>query len=73
LKKLNGDPRSPPPFEDSRAGVTSAHAAGVAVVGLTTSASSETLKGVGATMTAPDYRDPDLLEFIRTRLGVAQA
>lgn len=73
LKKLNGDPERTIAFEDSRAGVTSAHAAGVAVVGLTTSASSETLKSVGASVTAPDYRDPELLAFIRTRLGVSQA
>lgn len=73
LMKLNGDPARTVAFEDSRAGVTSAHAAGVAVVGLTTSASSETLKGVGAVLTAPDYRDEKLLEFIRNQLGVAQA
>lgn len=73
LKKLNGDPKRTIAFEDSRAGVTSAHAAGVAVVGLTTSASSDILKSVGATVTAPDYRDQDLRDFIRTTLGVSQA
>lgn len=73
LKLLNGDPARTVAFEDSRAGVTSAHAAGVAVIGMTTTAKPESLREVGATLTAPDYRDPDLLEFIRTRLGVAQA
>lgn len=71
LQKLNGDPRRTIAFEDSRAGVTSAHAAGVAVVGLTTSLSAENLIAVGATLTAPDYRDPKLLEFVRGKLGVA--
>lgn len=70
LKKLNGDPKRTVAFEDSRAGVTSAHAAGVAVVGLTTSLSADSLMAVGATLAAPDYHDLKLLDFVRDTLGV---
>lgn len=71
LQKLNGDPLRTVAFEDSRAGVTSAHAAGVAVVGLTTSLSADSLTSVGASLAVPDYRDIRLLDFIRNRLAIA--
>ena len=71
LKKLNGDPTRTVAFEDSRAGVTSAHAAGLSVIGLTTSLSADSLIEAGATLGAPDYRDMRLLNFVKTKLGFA--
>ena len=73
LKKLNGDPARTVAFEDSRAGVTSASAAGLSVIGLTTSLNAESLIETGATLGAPDYRDVRLLNFVKTKLGFAQA
>lgn len=70
LKKLNGDPARTVAFEDSRAGVASASAAGLSVIGLTTSLSADSLIEAGATMGAQDYRDLRLLDFVRTNLGV---
>ena len=71
LKKLNGDAARTVAFEDSRAGVTSARAAGLSVIGLTTSLSAESLIEAGATLGAPDYRDLRLLDFVKTKLGFA--
>jgi HAD superfamily hydrolase (TIGR01509 family) len=71
LKKLNGDPARTVAFEDSRAGVTSASAAGLSVIGLTTSLNAESLIEGGATLGAPDYRDVRLLDFVKTKLGFA--
>lgn len=69
LKKLAGNAGQSVAFEDSKSGVTSAHGAGLSVVGLTTSMDPETLRTHGAVMTAPDYRDADLLPFIKERTG----
>jgi beta-phosphoglucomutase-like phosphatase (HAD superfamily) len=70
LKKLNGDAARTVAFEDSRTGVASANTAGLAVIGLTTSLSADSLVEAGATLAAPDYRDLRLLDFVRTKLGV---
>lgn len=71
LKKLNGDARRTVAFEDSRAGVTSAKAAGLHIVGLTTSMNAASLIEHGATLAIPDYRDVRLLDFIRATLDLA--
>jgi len=55
-------------FEDSRSGVRSAAAAGLAVVGLTTSLDEAALIEAGATIAIADYTDPRLLPFIHQRM-----
>lgn len=69
LNKLNGDPARTVAFEDSRAGVTSASAAGLSVIGLTTSLNADSLIEAGAILGAPDYRDVRLLNFVKAKLG----
>jgi beta-phosphoglucomutase-like phosphatase (HAD superfamily) len=56
-------------FEDSKSGVTSASAAGLGVIGLTTSLDGATLQYFGAHLTAPDYHDEELRRFIKDRTG----
>ena len=71
LKRLKGDPVRTVAFEDSRAGITSASAAGLSVIGLTTSLSAEILIEAGAILGAPDYRDRHVLDFVKAKLGVS--
>ena len=51
-------------FEDSRTGIMSARAAGLATVGIRTSLGDPALRAAGAVLTAGSYADPDLLAFI---------
>ncbi len=69
LAHLKGDVARSVAFEDSKSGVTSAHAAGLGVIGLTTSLDGATLQSFGASLTAPDYRDEELKRFIKDRTG----
>ena len=56
-------------FEDSLSGVRSAVAAGLAVVGMTTTLPSRTLIDAGATLTASDFTDRRIFALIEARLG----
>ncbi len=56
-------------FEDSRTGIASATSAGIATVGIRTSLAHEDLVAVGAVMSAAGYDEPELLAFIRQRVG----
>jgi HAD superfamily hydrolase (TIGR01509 family) len=56
-------------FEDSLSGVRAA-AAGLAVVGLTTTLSADVLIAAGATIAAPDFTDPRIPALITSRCGV---
>lgn len=51
-------------FEDSRSGVKSASAAGVATAGIRTGLSHADLMAAGAVLTARDFEDVDLLKWI---------
>jgi HAD superfamily hydrolase (TIGR01509 family) len=55
-------------FEDSLSGVRSAAAAGLAVVGMTTTLDSRTLIEAGATFTVQDFTDPRILALIEARI-----
>jgi HAD superfamily hydrolase (TIGR01509 family) len=55
-------------FEDSLSGVRSAAAAGLAVVGMTTTLDSRTLIHAGATFAASNFTDPRIFELIEARL-----
>lgn len=51
-------------FEDSRSGVKSASAAGIATAGLRTVLSHAELMEAGAVLTTNDFEDPDLMKWI---------
>jgi HAD superfamily hydrolase (TIGR01509 family) len=55
-------------FEDSLSGVRAAAAAGLAVVGLTTTLDPQTLIEAGATLAARDFTDPRIFALIETRI-----
>jgi len=56
-------------FEDSRTGIASATAAGLATVGIRTSLANAELIAAGASLSADRYDDADLLGFIAGRIG----
>lgn len=69
LDALGGRAERSVGFEDSPSGAKSAAAAGLGVVGLTTSLDDAALRAAGAAITAADFTDPDLIRFIRERTG----
>ena len=56
-------------FEDSRSGVQSASSAGIATIGIRTSLSQDDMLAVGAVMSAKDFDDPQLLEFVAATMN----
>ena len=56
-------------FEDSRTGIASATAAGIATIGIKTSLLHADLIAAGAVMSAAGYDESELLAFIRERVG----
>jgi HAD superfamily hydrolase (TIGR01509 family) len=56
-------------FEDSLSGVRAAAAAGLAIVGMTTTLDSRTLINAGATLAAGDFTDPRIFALIEARSG----
>jgi HAD superfamily hydrolase (TIGR01509 family) len=56
-------------FEDSFSGVRSAAAAGLAVVGMTTTLDSQRLTDAGAVLTVKDFTDRRIFELIEARIG----
>lgn len=69
LKDLDGDAARSVAFEDSPAGVTAAAAAGMAVIGLRTSQSDETLRKAGAHLTVMSFADERVRPFIAEKTG----
>lgn len=57
-------------FEDSRSGVRAAAAAGLPVVGMTTTQDEATLMNEGAVFGALDFTDQQLLNLVRERTGL---
>lgn len=56
-------------FEDSPPGIRSAAAAGLAVVGLTTTLPESALVAAGATFATRDFADPRIYALIESRIG----
>ncbi len=56
-------------FEDSLSGVRAAAAAGLAVVGMTTTLDTRTLIEAGATFAARNFTDPRIFELIEARIN----
>ena len=59
-------------FEDSPSGVRAATAAGLAVVGLTTTLDEAALIEAGATIAANDFTDPRIFALIEARIDVSR-
>lgn len=68
LSDLGGDAARSVAFEDSPAGMRSAIAAGLPVVGMTTNLDAPTVLAVGACLAARDYTDAALLTFVKQRV-----
>jgi HAD superfamily hydrolase (TIGR01509 family) len=69
LRAVNAAPHLSVAFEDSRSGIRSASAAGIATVGIRTSLSHDDLIEAGARVTADTFEDPDLIEFVATAMN----
>jgi HAD superfamily hydrolase (TIGR01509 family) len=57
-------------FEDSRAGIASACAAGIATVGLRTNLGHDELIAAGAILTAQAFDEADVFDLVRAKLAV---
>jgi HAD superfamily hydrolase (TIGR01509 family) len=69
LRAVNAAPDLSVAFEDSRSGVQSASAAGIATVGIRTSLSHADMIEAGALMTAGNFDDPELIEWLAARMN----
>ena len=69
LRAVNAAAACSVAFEDSRSGVKSASAAGIATVGIRTSLSQGDLVEAGALLTAPGFDDPDLIKWLAATMG----
>jgi HAD superfamily hydrolase (TIGR01509 family) len=69
LRAVGAAPEASVAFEDSRSGVQSASSAGIATVGIRTSLSHDDMVAAGAVMTANDFDDPKLLEFVAATMN----
>lgn len=69
LRLLGADAAHAVAFEDSRTGIASATAAGIATVGMRTSLDDAPLRAAGAVLSADRYDDPDLLGLIEGRVS----
>ena len=64
LRAVNATPALSVAFEDSRSGVQSAAAAGIATIGMRTSLAHADLVAAGAVMTAKSFEDPELVRIV---------
>jgi HAD superfamily hydrolase (TIGR01509 family) len=68
LRALGAAPEATLAFEDSRAGVQSATAAGIATIGIRTSLSHDDMVAVGAVLSAKNFQDADLIALVTSKL-----
>ena len=69
LSEVDAAPERSLAFEDSRSGIQSASAAGIATIGMRTTLAHAELAAAGAVMTAPDFEDAELLRLVRTTMN----
>jgi beta-phosphoglucomutase-like phosphatase (HAD superfamily) len=69
LRAVSAAPDLSLAFEDSRSGVQSASAAGIATIGIRTSLSHDDMVAAGARMTARNFDDPELLKLVATTMN----
>ena len=69
LRAVNATPDLSLAFEDSRSGIQSASAAGIATIGIRTSLSHNEMIAAGARMTARTFDDPELVELVATTMN----
>jgi phosphoglycolate phosphatase len=69
LRALSAAPNLSLAFEDSRSGIQSASAAGIATIGIRTSLGHADLVAAGAVMTASSFEDPELLRLVGTTMN----
>ena len=69
LRAVNAAPNLSVAFEDSRSGIKSASAAGIATVGIRTSLSHADMVEAGALLTAGAFDDPDLMKLVAATMG----
>ena len=68
LESLGGDAAHAVAFEDSVTGIRAAVAAGIYTVGMRTTLPDSALRQAGASRIVDDFRDPELLEYLRNSL-----
>ncbi len=64
LRAVSAVPNLSLAFEDSRSGIQSASAAGIATIGMRTSLSHADMVAAGALMTARTFDDPELIKLV---------
>jgi phosphoglycolate phosphatase len=69
LRAVNAAPNLSVAFEDSRSGIKSASAAGIATVGIRTSLSHADMVEAGALMTAKTFDDPELIKLVAATMN----
>jgi HAD superfamily hydrolase (TIGR01509 family) len=69
LRAVNAAADQSVAFEDSRSGIKSASAAGIATVGIRTSLSHVDMIEAGAVLTARSFDDPELLRLVAAKLN----
>jgi HAD superfamily hydrolase (TIGR01509 family) len=70
LRLLDAAPDLSIAFEDSRSGVQSASAAGIATIGMRTSLAHADLIAAGAFMTAKSFDDPELVKLVALTISL---
>src|SRR6266481_10210334 len=69
LRAVNAAPKLSLAFEDSRSGVQSASAAGIATIGIRTSLSHDEMVAAGAVTTVKSFDDPELVGLVGTTMN----
>jgi HAD superfamily hydrolase (TIGR01509 family) len=69
LRAVSALPNLSLAFEDSRSGIQSASAAGIATIGIRTSLSHADMLAAGAVTTARSFDDPELVKLVATTMN----
>jgi phosphoglycolate phosphatase len=69
LRAVSAAPNLSLAFEDSRSGIQSASAAGIATIGIRTSLGHAEMVAAGAVMTAKTFDDPELVKLVGTTMN----